>query len=56
MYLEIYELDPARFLSKTSKSKTRDINWYQYVINGQKKYQEEYVTPFIDMQKLLRSR
>ena len=56
MYLEIYELDPARFLSKTSKSKTRYINWYQYVINGRKKYQEEYVTLFIDMQKLLTSR
>ena len=56
MYLEIYELDPARFLSKTSKSKTRYITWYQYVINGRKKYQEEYVTLFIDMQKLLTSR
>ena len=56
MCLKIYELDPAKFLSapglawpaalKRTKVK---LVWYQYVINGRKRYQRV----FIDMQKLI---
>ena len=43
--LEIYELDPAKFLSapsmassfKKDQSKIRSFNWYRYVINGRKR-------------------
>ena len=42
MCLEIYELDPALFLTISGlawqatlkKSKIRSFNWYRYVING----------------------
>ena len=46
MCLEIYEIDPAKFLSapglawqaalKKDKSKITSFNWYWYVINGRK--------------------
>ena len=48
MCLEIYELDPAKFLSvarismasnfKKDWSNIRSFNWYRYVINGRKRY------------------
>ena len=65
IYLKIYELDPAKFLSAPGLawqaalkdwSKIRSFNWYWYVINGRKQIlEEEYVTLFIDMQKLIRN-
>ena len=62
MCLEIYDLGPAKFcfscwISITSsskkriKSKIRSFNWYQYVINGRKRYKRSiYITLFIDIQ------
>ena len=48
MCLEIYKLDPAKFLSvarismasnfKKDWSNVRSFNWYCYVINGRKRY------------------
>ena len=66
MCLEMYELDPANFLSApgiawkaASQKITLDlistcyqhINSYQHVIYARKLYKEEYVTLFINMQK-----
>ena len=66
MCLEIYELDPANFLSapgiawKAASQKIKldlistcyqHVNWYQHVIYARRLYKEEYVTLFINMQK-----
>ena len=43
MCLETYELDPACFLTTPALVKIQDkiksFNWYQYAINGRKRYQ-----------------
>ena len=44
MCLEIYERDPE---GQKCESKIRFFNWYRYVV------EEEYVTLFIDMKKLI---
>ena len=36
-------------------SKIRSFDWDRYVINGRKEWEEEYITLFIDMQKLITS-
>ena len=54
MCLKICERDPAKFLSAPGLAWPAALkNWYQYVINGRKRYKRRNAILFFDIKKLI---